>query len=659
MEKISENEYREQLKSANKDFRTMLPIILVVGTIFMAGVIFLGTRRTTDPLGFAIFGFPTYVVIAYASVVAFIPILAYLARNAKSFPAALEEKITRKRDFKESMKILAIVVIGILVMDIALYVAKFDAIKIANLSGFAFSLGTMIVGGYFAKLRAQRELRKGKEFLNEFLIAGASLGPLNLGITWQSTLSSGGSFVGYPGWTYLSGFPITLEQIGIVFATPIAFYLVGTRINAIGKRIKALTIVDLDVQRYESDVAIRLIDVVIIFISYLFYNIAQYTAISRVIEVATGLPFWSVVIISGTIVMLYCIAGGLRADAYTDFIQTLFMAIGPWIILIPALIYVGGMGNVTASLIQANPALIFLPGTKPYMREPATVFSFIFLWSYLAAVQPTLVTRYLSCRDQDTIKKGAVYAAIVSVAWYIPLPLLGLIGRAISPDTTKLVADQVVPLMITMLLPTLVAGFILTTPFAGAMSTSDSISIVNASLVSKDVVLRSLQSKAVQSRWPDVEKRRFAIPLMSLILGRSLIEMSFRASIIVVIIFTMYGAITEIPVIMEMVTFGTSALTAALSTFILGNKWKRATKWGAIVARITGFAWITLAYAKSIHPLLPKEIIYFILDPLGLRLGFLPFVWAVCASYIAFIAVSLLTKPPSKQTRELFFGKSP
>ena len=157
---------------------------------------------------------------------------------------------------------------------------------------FAFAL-YLAATFYFAYLAHRKSSKTG--FMEDFFVAGRSIGPWVLGLTWIATAASGGTFIGSPALGHTFGWSVMLWICSYMVVATTGFGLFGKRIAELGRRTGALTFPDLLRDRFESQ-AIGTVSGVTIIILYIAYLVAQYVAGARVIEAVLGVPYhWGVV----------------------------------------------------------------------------------------------------------------------------------------------------------------------------------------------------------------------------------------------------------------------------------------------------------------------------------------------------------------------------
>ncbi len=332
-----------------------------------------------------------------------------------------------------------------------------------------------------------RKARAGDAFMEEFFVAGRSIGPWVIGLTWIATQASGGSFIGVPSLAHSNGYSMLLWIAGYVVAILVGFGLLAQRIAYVGRKSGALTFPDLLRDRYESP-AIGIVSGIALVVLYTGYIVAQYVAGARVIEAVLGIPYvWGAIGFAVT-VAIYTTYGGFRAVAWTDSFQAIVMLLGVLITVAFALDKVGGMEAVREGLAAQDPALLSPYGPSNFLPIAAAI-SFFFIWPFAGAGQPSVMTRYLASGDGPGLNRALVMVAFYVILTYPAIITIGLIGRVLVPDL--IAPDHAMPATIIAAVPPWLAGFVLAGPMAAIMSTLSSFLLVSASALVRDLYERN------------------------------------------------------------------------------------------------------------------------------------------------------------------------
>jgi sodium/proline symporter len=354
--------------------------------------------------------------------------------------------------------------------------------------------------------------------------------------------------------------------------------------------------------------------------------LVEYMSMGVLISCITGWDYSFSLIIGCIAILIYTGAGGYLSVAYTDFVQSILMVIGLFI-LIPVCIHsVGGLTGMNHGLISINEGLATLWGEDYYLKGAPLMIAGIALVYFIGYMgQPHLIIKTVAIKDEKSIKLvpliGACFGFILSFGVYI----LGMVGRVAYPDVDMLPggsAEFIMPMLTLSNMPAPLAGLILAGATAAVMSTASALLLVIGSSAGNDL-LNMIK--------PDSdEKTQMRITRWSTyILGLISCAMCF------IPLFSVG--------VYQLTWIAWSVLSPAFIPCIVGGLyWKNGTKEGAAAAMITGsvtgFFW------------------YYLLQD---RTNIHTFFAALVIAIIAYIVVSKLTKKPPEEVMEMFdYAKS-
>ncbi len=455
--------------------------------------------------------------------------------------------------------------------------------------------------------------------MEDFFVAGREIGPWVLALTWVATAASGGTFIGAPALAHTYGWVLLLWiSAYMVFATT-GVGLVGKRISEIGRRTGALTYPDLMRDRFESP-SIGALSALAIIILYVAYMVAQFVAGARLLEAILGVPYLVGVVSFAVVVSLYTSYGGFRAVAWTDAFQALVMLFGVLAALFFAIKKVGGMQAVFDSLETQDPALLSGPGPGNFLPLSAAI-SFFAIYALSAPGQPSLLTRFLTCRDNATIRRACFIIGVYILLLYPAVMTLGVVGRALVPELEA--PDYAMPATILAATPPALAGVLLAAPFAAIMSTVSSYLLVTSSAVVRDLYARN--------RAGVLSERRAELLTRSSTFGLAALTLAF--------------ALQPPHYLQYIVIFAGTGLGATfLFPTLLAIYWPRMNHAGFVAGMSAGFVSFLVQYAVW-----------------GTRSlgGFDPFVWSLVLSAGFSVGGIGLGERPSQRTREIYFDGDP
>lgn len=441
----------------------------------------------------------------------------------------------------------------------------------------------LLLIGYYSSLKT-----KSRE---DFFLASRSLGSWVTAISSTASSESGWVVLGFVGLAYKEGVVALWTAIGCLFGYFINLYLLAPRLREKAKSLNSLTLLDYISDSYDKNGnLLRITSSIIILLSLLGYVSAQMTAVGKAMNAFLPVDYKYGVIIGGIVIIVYTLIGGFRAVSYTDFVQGLIMVFALIVMPLIVLIECGGYFNVINTLNEKSPEMVFIFGN----REGFTLLGFILGLLGIGLGypgQPHVITRYMAAKSEEKIRQSQIIAMIWGTLVFYGAGILGISGRLLLPELND--PEQLFPILSKSLLNPIIAGIMLAAVLSAIMSTVSSQLLVISSTLSRDLLDRALMR--LQS-----EKE-------ALLIG--------RLSILIMGIFSIFIALTEIRIVFWFVLFAWSGLGASFGPLILSSlKYKNITKLGAFFSVVSGFLttiiWKVSGLSDSIiYELIPAFLI--------------------------------------------------
>lgn len=484
------------------------------------------------------------------------------------------------------------------------------------LAPFVIYMVLVLAVALYARMRITDAVEKGGKFMDEFYVAGRSLGPFVLAFTFLATFASAGTFIGYPGFAFKNGMTVVMTGINQIAMVYVTFAIIGKRMAIIGHRTGALTFTD--VLRYRFDhplvVAGSTLAILLFFIGFM---IGQFAGAARILQTVAGIPYYVGVLLFAGVVAFTVVLGGFRAVAWTDTIQGLFMLLGLILVFPAFIIFGGGFEKITMKLLEIDPARVFGPGPKGWL-PPSMLISFWILWVWISIGNPATSMRFLSAKSSKSVHQGLIIGTVVATIFYVPMFYMGAGARAVFPDVAP---DLAIPTIYISTLPGIIAGLALAAPFAAVMSTVDSLLLVMSGAIVRDVYQQYMNPKASPE-----------------LLARLAYGVTGALGILVLVLALQPPKLIATYIIY----FGGGVTAAFVVPMITALYWKRATTAGAIASIFGGFLTFLAVDIWFKNPL-----------------DIMSYLWGVLASAVLMYAVSMMTAPPPRAVVQLYYGPPP
>lgn len=356
----------------------------------------------------------------------------------------------------------------------------------------------MIGVGVYSKKKATN--------VNNFVLGGHTAGPWLTAFSYGTSYFSAVIFVGYAGqfgWKF--GLASTWIGLGNAFlGSLLAWVVLGRRTRIMTNSLGSSTMPSFFGKRFDSK-ALRIGASVIAFIFLIPYTASVYNGLSRLFEMAFGIPYKYCILVMAVLTGLYVILGGYMATTINDFIQGIIMLFGIVAVVVSVL---NGKGGFTQALIGLAEipadatAQVQAPGVYAsfFGANPLDLLSVIVLTSLGTWGLPQMVNKFYAIKSEKSVKTGAIvstfFAVIVAGGCYF----LGGFARLFSsaPEIYKANGavdfDSIIPTMLQNL-PDILIGIVIVLVLSASMSTLSSLVLTSASTVTIDIVKNNIVKK--------------------------------------------------------------------------------------------------------------------------------------------------------------------
>ena len=479
--------------------------------------------------------------------------------------------------------------------------------------------------------------------VNDFLLAGKKgLNGWMTAFAYGTTYFSAVIFIGYAG-QFGRSFGLASVWIGIgnaVIGTLIAWLVLAKRTKNMTQRLNAKTMPEFFEKRY-GDKKLKLISAVIIFIFLIPYSASVYNGLSSLFEIVFGIEGWIVMIALAVLTALYLFFGGYFATALSDFIQGIIMIIG----VVCMVFCFMNSDNVSwdISKIADDPNLTwftFESESKGIYGSTVSLISLILLTSLGVWALPQTIHKYYAIRDKKAIHQGVV----VSTAFALIIGFFAYFTGALSayfPETSGAPHSNVIPIMLSIAIPSGLIGIIAVLILSASMSTLSSVSLAGASVLAVDLYKGKINEKADDKR-VNIVMRTLSLVFVAISVILAILNEEFGLAAIAYMMGLSWGTLAG----------------CFIGPYVLGVIWKRVTKpavWSSIISSLV----LTVVL-----------IFVFGYDKNGWSCSFgtalkdgvatSPLIGVICMlfSIVITVAVSLLTRKPNDEILYEAFDKS-
>lgn len=329
-----------------------------------------------------------------------------------------------------------------------------------------FTLLVFICGMSFSK--------SGKN-MKSFFAAGGALPWWMSGLSLFMSFFSAGTFVVWGSIAYTSGW----VAVTIQWTMCIAGVIIGFFIAPKWQKTKALTAAEFISNRLGVSTQ-KIYTYLFLFIS-IFTTGAFLYPVAKIVEVSTGIPIVTSIIVLGILILIYTAVGGLWAVIVTDVLQFIVLTAAVLIVLPLSFDKIGGIDN----FIEKAPEHFFEFTNSEYSGLFMVAFGLYNL--FFIAGNWAYVQRYTSVSTpKDAKKVGWLFGALYTISpliWMLP----PMIYKVLNPDLGNLADEGAYLLMCKEVLPVGMLGLMLGGMVFATSSSVNTTLNISAGVLANDI----------------------------------------------------------------------------------------------------------------------------------------------------------------------------
>lgn len=324
-----------------------------------------------------------------------------------------------------------------------------------------------------------------KETTEDYLLASRNVNPWLTALSAVSSNNSGFMFIGLVGAVYTSGVSASWMMVGWVLGDWLTWYFVHRRLREDSEKVQADTIPAYLSHGLTGRGAVSAVAGVLIFVFLTIYASAQLNAGGKALEAFDINPTLGVFMGAG-IVLLYCVAGGIRASIWTDAVQSVVMFASILLLLVLVLSTLGGPSEAIAILESADPALVeWFPETS----HGFPLFMTGWMFAGLGVVgQPHIMIRAMAIESPESVPRARRIYMVWNAIFAVLCICVGLGARAYFTAPLLDDVELAFPLLSKAILPDLLVGLMLAGLFAAIISTADSQVLSCSAALTQDIL---------------------------------------------------------------------------------------------------------------------------------------------------------------------------
>lgn len=335
-----------------------------------------------------------------------------------------------------------------------------------------YGVGTIFLGWYYSRQQSTEK---------EYFVGTGKMNPMLIGVSLFATLLSTITYLSLPGENLGKG-PMYLLSL---LAMPAVYLFVGYVLLPVYMKQRVTSAYELLEAKLGPEIrilgALMFVTLRLVWMSLLIYLTAK--AMTTMLGVGDDrIP--TIALVTGLVAVIYTSLGGLRAVVITDFLQTVLLFGGAWLVLATITWNLGGLSWIPTEW-NANWDIQPIFSTDPSTRVTlvGTLLGYFVWYTCTLGGDQTSVQRFMATEDARAARRALATQLLVNMAVSITLALVGfaLLGyftahpeRLDSGISIANDADLIFPHFIAYHLPVGVSGMVVAAMFAAAMSSVDS-----------------------------------------------------------------------------------------------------------------------------------------------------------------------------------------
>ena len=410
--------------------------------------------------------------------------------------------------------------------------------------------------------------RRQATSVDGFVLGGRNVGPWLTAFAYGTSYFSAVIFIGYAGqfgWKY--GLSATWVGIGnAVIGSLLAWLVLGPRTRRMTQGLGSQTMPEFFGMRFASR-GLRLAAALIIFVFLVPYTASVYNGLSRLFEMAFGLPYEACIIGMAVVTCAYVVLGGYMATVVNDAVQGIIMLVTIVAVILAVLGANGGLTNAVSELSQvSSPAEGVAAGSLTSLFGPDAMglVTVIILTSLGTWGLPQMVQKFYAIRDDRAVRRGTIISTLFALVVAGGSYFLGGFGRLYADEVAMgaggtPVFDSIIPTMLSSL-PDILIGLVVVLVLSASMSTLSSLVLTSSSTLTLDFLATTCvkgMTERSSLRW----MRGLLVVFVAVSAGIALVQYNSQITFIAQLMGISWGALAG----------------AFLAPFLYGLYWRRTT----------------------------------------------------------------------------------
>ena len=340
--------------------------------------------------------------------------------------------------------------------------------------------------------------------ISGYYLGGRKMGGVAIGFSFFATFASTNSYIGHAGKGYAYGLPWLVLGFSLVVLTWVSWRWVAPTMRRFAAAWDALTLPDFLHSRYaqptQSSQLLSMVSAVVIVFASILYLIAIFKGAGHLFQLFLDISYEQGVLLTLIVVMLYTSIGGFVSVVRTDVVQGVLMLFGSVLMFYFVTQAAGGVTALGALSEQPD---------KEFLFELNGGIAFVVLLGISLSggmkllVDPRQLSRFFALRDQHEIRRAKWISLVGLLIVFGSLMPIGIYAQLLLDNVSD--TDLIVPTLVAdaAVFPVWAGDFLIVAIVAAAMSSMDSVLLVAASTLFKNLVtpVKPVQRQVMGTRW--------------------------------------------------------------------------------------------------------------------------------------------------------------
>jgi len=185
-------------------------------------------------------------------------------------------------------------------------------------------------------------------------------------------------------------------------------------------------------------------------------------------------------IIAGSVFIIYTLLGGQYSILRTDLIQSIFIIAGIIVCTIAGVSAAGGLSGMAENL---SPSYFSFPTAPDFGWINLLTFLFFVGATYL--VGPDIYSRIFCSRDPKVARKSLMLTASIMIPTAFLITFAGIAARVLLPEIQP---ESALPALVMSTIPTGLNGLVMIAFLAAVMSSADTCLLTTGTIITSDIL---------------------------------------------------------------------------------------------------------------------------------------------------------------------------